>query len=308
MLIPFGILSASAGGPVLLGVAGYSGGSPSSSTVDKFAFPSDTRSTLATGLSGNYYAGGGVSNSAVAGYMTGGVDSNNANKFAFPSDTRSIITSVFTVNVYEPASMSNSGVAGYFGKGAINPPFGPDNKIRKLLFSTDTRSTLSASFSSALRIVGGGMSNSGVAGYTAGGTTTNAVSGGVATVGKLTYSTETTSDLGTGLSAGRTSVSGFSNRGVAGYSAGGVDTGSTSLTTVDKFAFPSDTRSTLGTGLSSASDSGAGFNNSGVAGYVARPDAAVDKFAFPSDTRSSVSGGLSVGRYQGQTMSDEGAF
>jgi hypothetical protein len=56
MLIPFGILSAAGASlaPVRVAVAGYfaGGGSPSSTdTVDKFAFPGDTRSTLGTGLS-----------------------------------------------------------------------------------------------------------------------------------------------------------------------------------------------------------------------------------------------------------------
>ena len=52
-LIPLGILAASGAGAV--SVAGYAAGGETSSskvtTVDKFAFPSDSRSTLATGLS-----------------------------------------------------------------------------------------------------------------------------------------------------------------------------------------------------------------------------------------------------------------
>jgi hypothetical protein len=49
-------------------VAGYFGGGRTASvvdTVDKFAFPSDTRSTLGTGLSSARWRLGGMSNEGV---------------------------------------------------------------------------------------------------------------------------------------------------------------------------------------------------------------------------------------------------
>jgi hypothetical protein len=71
------------------GVAGYIAGG---TTVDKFAFPSDTRSTLATGLSTSRTSLAGVADSTVAGYFGGGSGpSAVVDKFAFPSDTRTTL-------------------------------------------------------------------------------------------------------------------------------------------------------------------------------------------------------------------------
>ena len=97
MLIPFGILSAASVGPTRVGVAGYAAGgilSSGSSAVDKFEFPSDTRTTLGTGLSSARDSLTGFANSGVAGYAAGGDASGNVDtvdKFAFPADTRSTL-------------------------------------------------------------------------------------------------------------------------------------------------------------------------------------------------------------------------
>ena len=132
---------------------------------------------------------------------------------------------------------------------------------------------LSAAAGKAIRVA--------VAGYFAGGAQPGLA---FSTVDKLDFTAETTSTLGTGLSAASFAHAGFANSAVAGYVA--LDSG-----TVNKFAFPADTRSTLGTGLSINRNNTCGLANTGVAGYVTggsdgTPRARVDKFAFPSDTRS----------------------
>jgi hypothetical protein len=76
MLIPFGILSAAATQALVAAVAGYFAGgwngSTGFSTVDKFAFPSETRTTLATGLSVARDGVAGMADSQVAGYIAAG--------------------------------------------------------------------------------------------------------------------------------------------------------------------------------------------------------------------------------------------
>jgi hypothetical protein len=94
------------------GVAGYiSGGS---TTVDKFAFPGDTRTTLASGLSATRTVEAANANSEVAGYFGGGIVSANyvttVDKFAFPSDTRSTLGTGLSLMRAYLASFNNEGV------------------------------------------------------------------------------------------------------------------------------------------------------------------------------------------------------
>jgi hypothetical protein len=105
-----------------------------------------------------------------------------------------------------------------------------------------------------------GFSNSGVAGYYAGGTGSGS---NQTTVNKFAFPSDTQSTLGTGLSAATAYLVGNSNTEVAGYSGGGLASG-TYTSTVNKFAFPSDTRTTLGTGLSVARAFGSSFCNEGA--------------------------------------------
>jgi len=95
--ILLGILNSQAAAAVVSGVAGYAAGGESGSevsTVDKFAFPSDSRSTLATGLSSSRKESTGFSDSLIAGYVAGGFGISTVStvdKFAFPSDSRSTL-------------------------------------------------------------------------------------------------------------------------------------------------------------------------------------------------------------------------
>jgi hypothetical protein len=303
-LSALGILSAAGAGQVALGVAGYFAGgwdgTNGLTTVDKFAFPSDTRTTLGTGLSGAAFVFG-MANSGVAGYAgksDGGID-----KFAFPSDSRStLVTTLPGTQGY--TTFENRTVAGYFAA-----PISGRQNVEKIAFSNDARTSLGAvlAISNYYRT---GFSNSGVAGYVAGG-----LDSPDATTEKFAFPSDTRSTLGTGLSYASGGQAGMSNKGVAGYVAGG--SGASGLHAgVDKFAFPSDTRSTLGTGLSEARVFLAGMANSGVAGFAGGGSVTsntdrrttVDKFAFPADTRSTLGTGLSVSRSRLGGFANNGAF
>lgn len=240
-------------------VAGYVAGgdrkplSDLTSTVDKFALPADTRSTLGTGLVSANYVFAGMANTGVAGYFGGGgsPDRSQVQKFTFPSDTRSTITSL-SLNTAQPGAMANPAVAGYFGGGRTASLY---TKIDKYAFPSDTRSTLGTGLTTATHALTG-LANAAVAGYFGGGQTSG---GFVTTVQKFTFPGDSRSTLGTGLSIAREFPGGASNSGTAGYFGGGNNN-----TTVDKFAFPSDTRTTLATGLSNASAASCAFASENI--------------------------------------------
>ena len=100
------------------GTAGYFGGGNDGgtfyATVDKFAFPSDTRTTLGTGLSAVKFALGAFGNQAVAGYFgggftTGSVATSTVEKFAFPADTRTSLGTGLSSARQGLSGMSNEG-------------------------------------------------------------------------------------------------------------------------------------------------------------------------------------------------------
>lgn len=302
------------------GVAGYfmSGFTgATSNTVDKFAFASDTRTTLTTSQSARGPSG--FANSGVAGYCAGGVSADGntfyttVDKFAFPADTRTTLGTGLSAGRFAGAGFSNPSVAGYFAGGRSAATLFLST-VEKFAFPADSRTTLATGLSAG-RITVGAMSDYSVAGYVAGGRISGNTN--VTTVDKFAFPADTRTTLGTGVSDDKEGTAGFCNTGVAGYIAGGIRItgGGAVFSTVDKFAFPADTRTTLATGLSAGTNRPAGVSNSAVAGYVGGGDnnfgtfyTTVDKFAFPSDTRSTLGTGLSVARSESAGMSNEGVF
>lgn len=181
--------------------------------------------------------------------------------------------------------------------------------INKLAWPAETISTLSATISSARRLLTG-LSDTGVAGYAAGGMTGTTDATRVATVDKLSFSAETRSTLGTGLGSARSQAggTGMSNPAVAGYFPGGRTT--VAVTTVDKFAFPSDTQSTT-TALPATRIVAGSFSNPAVAGYAGgglvggSASTTVVKLAFSNDASANLGTGLSLARYHTNAFDDE---
>jgi hypothetical protein len=96
------------------GVAGYFGGGQTSTIVDKYIIPADTRSTLGTGLSTGRNRTMGSAHSGVAGYFGGGNTTSSVylsvvDKFAFPSDTRTTLATGLATARTDHSSMANSG-------------------------------------------------------------------------------------------------------------------------------------------------------------------------------------------------------
>jgi hypothetical protein len=230
------------------GVAAYYAANVFGTTVDKIAFPADTRTTLATGISQVRGAIGGMANVAVAGYFGGGVDSNGStwyttvDKFAFPADTRSTLGTGLSVSMSNNRGCANSGTAGYYTYGQTN---GGSNSayLQKFVFSTDTNSSNASYFPSAT-ISKGFAANKGVAAY--GGTD------------KIAFPTDTRSAFapsGSGHGSQASSINGLLGYFVTAFSGTGAN----------KVLFATETGATLGSSFpTNMSYIGDGFGNSGV--------------------------------------------
>jgi hypothetical protein len=261
------------------------------STVDKFLFSNDSRSTLGTGLSSTRRLLAGFA-SPTAGYAAGGYspDTTTVNKFLFSDDSRSTLATGLSSARSRLGGFA-SATAGYAVGGTGTPL--STTTVDKFLFSDDSRSTLATGLSLARRYPAGFASET--SGYAAGGLTPDTT-----TVDKFLFSNDSRSTLATGLSSARGAAAGFASP-TAGYAAGGIlgPPANTLVSTVDKFLFSDDSRSTLGTGLSSTRSRLGGFASL-TAGYAAGGYNAstVDKFLFSNDSRSTLATGLSIARDQ----------
>ncbi len=234
------------------------------------------------GVIGAIAAGGG--GATLYGYICGGYIGSygidDVNRIAFDDDTVSAMTNKLNNNIgpgwynYNGNGQANAGVAGYYGGGT-------NREIEKMPFATEAWTVLSATLSgSPIRYYAAGCSNSGSFGYWAGGWGSPD-----STVDKQTFSNDTMSTLGTGLSYAPGGANGMADVGTAGYYAGGHG-----FNTIDKFAFSNDARSTLSATLSDNKYAGVAMTNSGTAGYVGGGGAtSINKIAFSNDARTTLS-------------------
>lgn len=229
------------------------------SAIDKVTFPSETKSALGASLpAARSGLGGGASNTGSAGYVLGGTTTAAPGgtaaiiKLAYSGESVSTLSATISFNRRRGYDISNDGTAGY-GLGGYNDSLpGASNVIAKLLFSTETRTNLSATLTDAqFDLIG--FSNTGVAGYAIENRSTQ-------TNSKLDYSTETKTSLSAKISTQRSWAAGGANSGVAGYVFGGYI--SAWDATIDKWSFATDTSSLLLARLSTATTDQGVFTNS----------------------------------------------
>lgn len=294
-----GILSSAASGGALVSAGFFVGGQGRVNTIKKLDFETDTFSLLATTISNGAERMAGVSNSGVSGYTAGGNHAfdvqNRIFKLAYPSETASTLGATLSIAREQLSGMSNSGVAGYFAGGAaFSGGWVLYSTNDKLDYSTESRSTVAGL--SIARRAPTGMSNSGVAGYSAGGdngSDNNIDSNKYSIVNKLTFATDTMSTLATGMSYNGSEMSAMANKGVAGYVAGDTEYGPNKRT-LNVFAFPTETRTVKTSELTfDCTNSGGGVSNHAVSGYF-HTSGNLNKFAFPSETRSAFTAGITV--------------
>ncbi len=250
------------------GVAGYFGGGRGGdpvatlTTVDKLAFPADSKSTLGTGLSSARQMPTGLGNAGVAGYFAGGETTNTVDKFSFSDDSRTTLGTGLDGVTDTGEGMSNSGTAGYVGAGHVSAAC--STAVYKITYSADSMSTLSATLATGMRY-GSAMANVGTAGYIAGGYP--CADPYLATVNKFSFSDDSRSTLGTGLSQGLYAPAGFALKDTAGYFAGGVCCAGvswTKQTQAEKFAFADDTRSIVASAFAAGTSQAGGMANEGA--------------------------------------------
>jgi hypothetical protein len=253
-------------------------------SIDKMTFDTETSAVIAATLSFTVTWLSALPNSGTAGYTRA---SSNLDKMPYATETNSSISNASSSNNYL-AGAGNVGVAGYWYGGHA----GSDNaEISKVVFATDTSSTLSATLSSSRRGTSA-LTNDGTAGYTAGGV------GSSTTIDKLTYSNDSRSTLSATLDEGGNDHSGVSNKGSAGYHTSGSNVTNADL--IEKLTFSNDTSTAISATMSSTVtrrgefewQANAGYITGGYTGIVTT----IDKLTYSTEAASTISPGLAVGR------------
>jgi len=246
----------------------YTAGATGGAAVSTFTATSSPGSITGTGASPITVSG-----------LTGGtaytftVTATNANGTSTASSASNSVTAAF------PA------VAGYVGGGitSLGGSVG-STAVRKVQYSNDSVSTISATISG--RESAAGVSNSGLAGYFAGGhNTTN--------IDKIVYATDSVSTLSAKVNF-QARMGGFANSGTAGYFSNYYG----NFSRINKLTFSNDTNSNLAwSGITPSAGTGDlgnnawTFANSGTAGYSAAPGgtSTIAKMLFSNDTWSTLS-------------------
>lgn len=242
-----------------------------------------------------------------AGYLLGGttqttsggtlVDNANVLRFNFELETNNVLSAQLSAitRAGTMPGVSNSGIAGYIagGEGGSSSY----SKIEKLLYFTETRSTLSATLPAAI-IALSAVSNTGTAGYICGGYRITAPEGFIRAIYKLTYSTETISTISATLSTDDANITGFDNPKVAGYLRGG----NLATTLMQKLTFSTESRSTVASGLGQ-STGGSGITFASTRGYYNQgrlvngtPTKKMYKMPYSTETEADIGDKLSSNR------------
>ena len=186
------------------------------------------------------------------------------------------------IAAYKAAAAASSG-AGYFTGGRA---VSFTNRIDKIAFPGDTKTTLSATLTTAIATMAS-MADSGTAGYIGGGTPDGGTTY-VSTIDKIAFAADTKSTLSATLTTQTWNLGATANSGVSGYFAGGGTSGGV-VSRIDKIAFPSDTKSTLSATLPAATwQFNQGMANSGVAGYFPNSSIGTYKLVFSTETTSTI--------------------
>lgn len=181
---------------------------------------------------------------------------------------------------YTPGTAASSGTdAGSQGRNTV-----------KFSFQTKTYSFITAQLTFD-QFAAGATTNNGVAGYIIGGSIPPGYSGGVSTINKMPYSTETPASISATLGTPRATTNGVQNVNTAGYVMGGSpNQGATVNTTINKIAYSNDTESTLSATLGTRTISRGFGVVGGVSGYTVGgynnpgDTATIQRLTFSSET------------------------
>jgi len=192
----------------------------------------------------------------------------------------------------------------------VNPTFvywtrSPSGESTLDKFNTNTETTAAGPTTTQSRYQSASTSNTPTAGYFATGTPTGGTSGGLSSVDKLAFTTDTSS---VAISSGafvRLQVTGFSNVGTAGYYTGGEAFSNFSNT--GKITYSNDTFSDISKNISITNGRSAMMSNKGSAAYLGHGSAnsAIQKFTFSNETYSTI-GNSGYASYHPAGLSNSG--
>lgn len=293
----FNIFGALGIAPQGIWAGGSSGVGGGISTIQKFIFSTETRTTNSTPLPTGRHQGAAMSRQGVGGYAAGGNDAsdvflNSYVKYVFSTEAVSTLSATLNAAIFV-TGFDNTNIAGYAVGGYLPSQSSvSQSAVNKLTYSSETNSVIGGTY----QIRGAGTTqNTNVAGYYCGGYSGSQYE---STVKKMPYSTETFSTVGN-LSNARIISSGVENLSTAGYSMGGINGGLTNI--IQKINFSNDSVSTISATLPVTSayvDSGVSYGS--TAGYQGSKGGgtfttSIYKLVFSNETTSTISATVSPG-------------
>jgi len=283
-------------------IGGQSNSPTTLDTVLKWGFTTESASLLANTLTiASAGSSAGITFKGNRAYKLGGNGTISAqqyaSKWAYATGTKTDITTSMTARGYG-AGISNPSTAGYAWAGEGGSPLTYFSTAQKIVFSSDTFSTIGGgasntnqpaganngtsigyrlggdsadvgqiNFSNDTTSVGGSFVQQYVTAITNGTTSTYLMGGQDRTTGintnsisRFTFSGASFSIISATLSVARTISCAFSDLATRGWVAGGSDTGG-ALTVIQRFVFSGETISTLGTSLATPRSNAANANN-----------------------------------------------
>lgn len=233
------------------------------------------------------------------GYIDGYI--STIRKLNMDNDIYSTSATSMDIQVSDGGGMTNSGTAGYMTGGYQPSISSRIDSIRKILYASDSLSTLGATLQ--------GWTSSGWTGenpFTAGYQNVGFAAGdgyGPKWTNKVTFSTDTRSNLANTSSVKRIVVQrGMQNASTAGYLPGGSNFLNAEYNSIEKISYSAETFSTLGATLTTNVYNVANVSNYGIAGYAAGGNnndynrKYIDKITFSNDTKSTIAAQLVGGR------------
>lgn len=290
---------------------GYATATDTAAATKRFSYTTETYTALSNVARYGDYAN--ADNSPYdsykfnnAGSITGGGNGNGIFKFSFFYETDSVLAATTTYSMFNAGGATNNGVAAYILGGMITDGSSAVSTTNKMSYSTETPALLSATISPA-RGGTAGVYNANTASYHAGGTSNNGPTL-FTTITKMTFSTDTTSNLGAtlGQGIGYNPTSSTTYASTSGFWYGGYNQ-APDTSNINRLTFSSETRDTpLNLAAPSRANSAMSKNNS--AGYFAAGTGGypnTQKLTYSSTSMSNL--GVTQGFTYSEASNNQGA-
>jgi len=250
-----------------------------------------------------------------ANYRLGGYTpsaSSAIKKFTFVSKTETVLSATLSSAIY--ASVGFASTSKIFSAAGADVAYVSIHQY--LDISSETRTSLASTLASNC-FYGAGLTNSGTAGYIAGGGANSGITSGVpylTRIEKFVYATESSSTTVANMSINVFAINGGNNGTTAGYLVGGfygtTDPGRLYTNMIQKLVYASDTTVSNPASLAYATYNNMMLSNHGTAGYITAggndsgaPTTNLRKIVYATDVTSDIAAGINSANGQ-PTASD----